>query len=221
MRVTSRARSMSSPMRNRGASSWRISVSACNSPSTRCLMTPERLFCRRVPRAAAGRFQRSSIAAPTMATPSGCSAPPARLSRNRGIRAGSGKLPAAASLRGSLPPAIGRRITTHCKGVGERQERAAFSATGNMGAAFDNADDCIGQTVALRDVIPAERRSIFIKSMSRGRKGHARRSGIPVARGGAVARRQRLSPAGGHLEDSFRPAGDESRLPAVSAHARL
>ena len=63
----------------------------------------------------------------------------------------------------ALPPAIGRRITTHCKGVGERQERVAFSATGNMGAAFDNSGDCMVETVALRDVIPAERRSIFIK----------------------------------------------------------
>jgi FkbM family methyltransferase len=63
----------------------------------------------------------------------------------------------------TLPAAVGRRITTYCMGVGARRERVAFSATGNMGASFDDAGNCMVETIALHEVVPVTRRSLFIK----------------------------------------------------------
>ena len=139
-------------------------VSACNSPSTPCLMTPAAII---LPPSSSRRCRKT----PTFVDCGAYDGDTIRmfLQRQRDFREIVAFEPDPENYRrlqacvDALPPAIGRRITTHCKGVGERQERVAFSATGNMGAAFDNAGDCMVETVALRDVIPAERRSIFIK----------------------------------------------------------
>jgi FkbM family methyltransferase len=82
----------------------------------------------------------------------------------------------------ALPAEIGRRIKTYCTGVGARRERAAFSATGNMGAAFDDAGNCMVESVALHEVIPGTLRSLFIKMDVEGAEDAALAGAEPLIR---------------------------------------
>jgi FkbM family methyltransferase len=82
-----------------------------------------------------------------------------------------------------LPTAIGRLITTYPMGVGARRERATFSATGNMGASFDGAGNCVVETIALHEVIPGDLRSLFIKLDVEGAEDAALAGAEPLIRG--------------------------------------
>ena len=81
-----------------------------------------------------------------------------------------------------LPAEIGSRITTYCMGVGARRERIAFSATGNMGASFDEVGNCMVESIALREVIPGSRRSVFIKFDVEGAEDAALAGAEPLIR---------------------------------------
>ena len=80
----------------------------------------------------------------------------------------------------ALPPAIGRRITTHCKGVWRAPGASSVQRDGETWeAAFDNAGDSSLEPVALRDVIPAEGPLDLHQVRRRGGgTGRARRSEI-------------------------------------------
>jgi hypothetical protein len=84
-----------------------------------------------------------------------------------------------------LPPAIANKIVPRQAGVGVRNERIAFSATGDMGAAIDDRGDCMIETVALHELVEPGQRSVFIKYDVEGAEGDALAGTEPLIRADA------------------------------------